>query len=253
MKWKRGIEERENFRFLTTAELNQSMIILLQAQLDLFPNEDNFLMSSSKRVPSNSKIIDLNPFFNEGLIEVGGRIRQANLSKERKHQIILLKDHLLTQLITRNEHEDNLHVGGEHTLVIIRQQYWIPSCCGMIRRILGNCIKCKKERAMLEPEEKVKTGENPFSNIGVDYFGPYLVKKNRETRSTKALTNHYRVIFTCLTTHAIHIKLVGDLSTDSFLLALRRLISRQGHMKVMQSHNDTNFVKANNELNLGIK
>ena len=40
IKWKRGIEERENFRFLTTAEINQSRAILLrQAQLESFPNE----------------------------------------------------------------------------------------------------------------------------------------------------------------------------------------------------------------------
>ena len=30
IKWKRGIEERENFRFLTTAEINQSRVILLR-------------------------------------------------------------------------------------------------------------------------------------------------------------------------------------------------------------------------------
>ena len=87
----------------------------------------------------------------------------------------------------------------------------------------------------------------------MDYFGPYLVKKNRETRSTKALTKRYRVILTCLTTHAIHIELAGDLSSDSFLLALRRFISRRGYVKVMQSDNGTNFVGAYNERNLCIK
>ena len=133
IKWKRGIEERENFRFLTTAEINQSRIILLrQAQLESFSNEYN-LMSSSKPIPSNSKLIGLNPIFDEGLIKVGGRIRHANILKESRHQIILFKGHPLTQLITRNVHEDNLHVGREHTLAIIRQQYWIPRCRGMIR------------------------------------------------------------------------------------------------------------------------
>ena len=28
-------------------------------------------------------------------------------------------------------------------------------------------------------KERLKIGEKPFSNIGVDYFGPYLIKKNR--------------------------------------------------------------------------
>ena len=184
IKWKRGIEERKNFRFLTTAEINQSRAILLwQAQLELFPNEYN-LISSSKSIPSTSNLIGLNPIFDEGLIKVGGRIRHANIPKESKHQIILFKDHPLTHLTTRNVHEDNLHVGREHTLAIIRQQYWIPNCRGMIRRILGNCVKCKRERAMSESplmrdllKERVKIDEKPSSNSGVDYFGPHLVKK----------------------------------------------------------------------------
>ena len=40
------------------------------------------------------------------------------------------------------------------------------------------------------PKQRIKISEKPFSNTGVAYFGPYLVKKkNREKRSTKALTN----------------------------------------------------------------
>ena len=61
------------------------------------------------------------------------------------------------------------------------------------------------------------------------------------------------MIFACLTTRAIHIELAEDLSTDSFLLALRKFISRRGYVKVMRSDNGTNFVGANNELNLCIK
>ena len=85
MKWKRGIEERKNFRFLTTAKINQSKIILLrQAQLQSFPSEYN-LVSSSKLIPSNSELIGINPIFDKGLIKVAGRIRHANIPKESKH------------------------------------------------------------------------------------------------------------------------------------------------------------------------
>ena len=145
IKWKRGIEEGENFRFLTIAVINQSRIILLrQALLESFSNEYN-LMSFSKPIPSHLKLFGLNPIFDEGLIKVGERIRHENILKESKHQIILFKDHPLTQVITRNAHEDNLYVGREHMPAIIRQQYWIRSCRGMIRRILGNYVKFKKK------------------------------------------------------------------------------------------------------------
>ena len=61
------------------------------------------------------------------------------------------------------------------------------------------------------------------------------------------------MIFLCLTTSAIHIKLAGDLSTDSFLLALRTFISGQVYAKFIRYDNHTNFVVANNKLNLPIK
>ena len=45
----------------------------------------------------------------------------------------------------------------------------------MIRQILSNCVKCKRERAMPQspfmgdlPKETVKIGETPLINTGVD-------------------------------------------------------------------------------------
>ena len=81
----------------------------------------------------------------------------------------------------------------------------------------------------------------------------HTLSKNRETRSTNALIKRSWVIFTCLTTRAIHIELAGDLSTHSFLLVLKILISRRGYVKIMRSDNATNFVGANNNFNLSIK
>ena len=42
---------------------------------------------------------------------------------------------------------------------------------------------------------------------------------------------HYGVIFTCLTVQAVHIELHPDLTTDAFLLTLRRFIARRGKPK----------------------
>ena len=81
----------------------------------------------------------------------------------------------------------------------------------------------------------------------------HTLSKNRETRSTNALIKRSWVIFTCLTARTIHIELAEDLSTHSFLLVLKRLISRRHYVKIKRSDNDTNFVVANNESNLCIK
>lgn len=52
----------------------------------------------------------------------------------------------------------------------------------------------------------------------------------------------------CLATKAVHIELVNDLSTEGFLNALRRFVSRRGNIKEIYSDNATNFVGSNREL-----
>ncbi|CAG9137506.1 unnamed protein product [Plutella xylostella] len=58
----------------------------------------------------------------------------------------------------------------------------------------------------------------------------------------------YICVFTCLTTRALHIEVATDLSTASFLAALKRFLSRRGPVKVMHSDRGTNFVGANSYL-----
>ncbi|GFX07983.1 hypothetical protein TNCV_1236641 [Trichonephila clavipes] len=70
------------------------------------------------------------------------------------------------------------------------------------------------------------TLERPFFSCSIDYAGPVLIKcnKGRGTKSTKG----YIALFVCLATTAVHIEAVGDLTTDSFIAALRRFSARRG-------------------------
>lgn len=56
------------------------------------------------------------------------------------------------------------------------------------------------------------------------------------------------VIFTCLTTRAVHLEIANTLSADSAIMALRRLAARRGSPLVMYSDNGTNFKGACTEL-----
>ena len=70
------------------------------------------------------------------------------------------------------------------------------------------------------PVARVTQGQPPFSAVGVDYFGPLLVKYRRGT------VKRYGCVFTCMATRAIHIEVSSDLSTDSFVQAVYRFVSR---------------------------
>ena len=63
----------------------------------------------------------------------------------------------------------------------------------------------------------------------------------------------YGVLFTCLTTRAVHLEIAHSLDTDSCLMAIRRMIARRGKPAHIWSDNGTSFVGAENELREAIK
>ena len=100
---------------------------------------------------------------------------------------------------------------------------------------------------------KVSVPTSPFIHTWINYFGPLFVKFSRKTRSNQAISKRYGATFTCLASSALHIKLAGDLSTYSFILALRRFIARTGNPQTITSDNGTNFVAAQRELSDAIE
>ena len=60
-------------------------------------------------------------------------------------------------------------------------------------------------------------------------------------------------MFTCLSCRGIHLKCVNRLTIDSFILVLRRFISRRGNVREIRSDNGSNFVGAKRELQAAFK
>lgn len=87
----------------------------------------------------------------------------------------------------------------------------------------------------------------PFTHCEVDFRGPFLIREHK--RRNARLIKAYICIFVCFATRAIHIELVADLTSESFLAALKRFMARRGKVSCMYSGNDTNFIGAAKELN----
>lgn len=86
----------------------------------------------------------------------------------------------------------------------------------------------------------------PFQVSGVDYAGPFSIK-DRKGRGCK-ITKAYICLFVCFSTKALHLEVASDLSTESFLAALKRFTARRGKPNEIFSDNGRNFIGAKNEL-----
>jgi hypothetical protein len=228
------------------------MTIVQLLQKSEFQNEI-LALKNGKPLSDNSKLVSLNPFLDSSnIIRVGGRLKNANISNDIKYPILLPKNNFVTKLIIKYTHEQQLHAGPQSTLAALRQKYWIVSSRSVIRQVLHQCHKCFKAKPVAAkfkmgnlPNHRVQPAR-PFATTGVDYAGPFYIREIRGRG--KKLNKAYIALFICFVTKAIHIELVTDLTTQEFLGALRRFISRRGHPHNLYSANGTNFVGANNEL-----
>ena len=98
----------------------------------------------------------LNPQLNEGLLRVGGRLRNAPVTYERKHPIILPYKHRVTDLIVRQYHEALGHMGQECVLSSLRETFWIIKGRSAVRRVLRRCVDCQRKKCT--PRRAVRCG-----------------------------------------------------------------------------------------------
>ncbi|XP_025420533.1 uncharacterized protein LOC112690685 [Sipha flava] len=178
-------------------------------------------------------MVQLAPFINQiGVICVGGRLRHSKLNNTMKHPILLPQRCHFTELLIRHYHQLLLYGGVNATLSMISQRYWIVPGRAAVRRVVYSCVPCTKYRAT-KPQPLMAnlpiprvTAQRLFYIAGMDYGGPpFVVKESRRrgARTHKA----YLALLICMAEEALHLEIVTDLSTDSFLTELDRFKLRR--------------------------
>ena len=251
IKNKNALPKSRGIGIVEARNSTQKIVQLVQRQH--FPEEIDSL-SSGRQVKGHSKLANLSPVLIEGTIRVGGRIRHASIPFDAVHPMLLPKEHPITTSIVRHYHQTLGHAGREHVLAAIRQKFWILRARSLVRRILRKCVDCRKrneapmQQLMADlPKERLIPYEPPFTYTGVDFFGPFYVKRGRGSEKV------HGCLFTCFTSRAIHIEDASSLETDAFIQALRRFISNRGCPKEIWSDNGTNFVGADKEIQRSIR
>lgn len=237
------------YKYLTVQEMDTVLIHVVRCAQNMdFKNEIK-TMQKSQQIEKSSKICNLNPFLDKnGILRVGGRLQNSSLSYTQKHPMVLSNNNHLTNLIISDAHQKTLHGGVQATLAYTRKKFWIINGKRSISSTVNKCTRCRRFLAQVAqqqmgqlPESRV-TPSPPFDHTGIDYAGPIQIRtsKGRGHKSHKG----YIAVFVCLATKSIHLEVVSDLTTNTFLAAFRRFTARRGTCSHIYSDNGTTFVGA---------
>ena len=239
---------------------NAESKIVCWLQKKTFPSEMNQLSENQdpknfvSSVAKSSPLSALDPFLDQGILRVGGRLRRANIPESVRYPIIIPRKGHITDLIIQHEHKQLGHVGANHVLASLRQRYWIIGGMTNVRNVIHRCVTCRRYQGPLQQQKmadlpgcRVDDTLPPFSYTGVDYFGPFVIRDGRK------YPKFYGVLFTCMVSRCVHLEIASSLDADSFLHALRRFVARRGKPKELHSDNGTNFVGSDRELKEAIK
>ena len=128
-------------------------------------------LKAGETLPIKNQLYYLEPKIDgNGIMRVGGRLKYADIDQSAKNQILIPADHHVTLLLVRHMHHVTcLHSGVEHVLATLRAEYWIPRARPLLRRILRECMTCRRlgARAMKQkmadlPPERLAANQRPF-------------------------------------------------------------------------------------------
>ncbi|XP_034076932.1 uncharacterized protein LOC117549272 [Gymnodraco acuticeps] len=242
---------------LSNGETEKAKILVIKSVQRECYAEEFRCIETSGNLPINSSLQKLHPFVDStGILRVGGRIKESQLSTDETNPIIIPGHHHLGTLIVRHHHHAVKHQGRHFTEGAVRASgIWLVRAKRSISSLLSKCVTCRRLRGKTEhqqmadlPAERLQAAP-PFSYVGVDVFGPWEVV-SRRTRGGQVNSKRWAVLFSCMCTRAVHIEIIEAMSASSFINALRRFFAIRGPAKQLRSDCGTNFIGACRELGM---
>ena len=88
------------------------------------------------------------------------------------------------------------------------------------------------------PTSRIATHNKPFFQAGCNYFGLFIYKERRSDKKAWGL------LFTYMSSHAVHVELVTSLDLTNFILNFSRFVDIRGPVSSFYSDNGSTFKAA---------
>ena len=224
--------------------------ILMKDQRNCFKNILDYF--NLKDVPDKDipdLVLKCNLFVDgDGLLRVKAKCdKLLQTNSNREFPILLSNTSSLTKLLIVDLHNKLSHASKFTLLNELKKKFWLPKCFSTVNKILKNCVICKRLN-----ERTIKLNQNsyrlerldpiniPFSQIYVDYIGPFYVYEN------KIKIKKWLLCLTCMWSRSINLKICDSLSVDDFLRAFQLHTFEFGLPQYCFSDMGTQLIKGGN-------
>ncbi|XP_068245300.1 uncharacterized protein [Palaemon carinicauda] len=155
------------------------------------------------------------------LIRVKCKFNEKRSITNQTYPILLSRESTLTKLIILDEHLLLKHAGCYVLLTELCMKFWIPEFFSTVKRILKECVVCRrynqrpvKLNQSAYREFRFSPSDKPFGNVYLDYCGPFYVRQGKEKVKVWIL------VISCMFTRAVNLKICMDMTVEEFLRAL---------------------------------
>ena len=205
-----------------------------------------------------SKLLPLNPFFDvsKSVIRSQTRLQEApDLSPEEKNPVILpgWKKSRFVYLLIMHYHVINKHAPAAWTRSFLSKEgFHILRAGKCVSEVIHRCQQCKRFNAksgeqIMATLPAGRLDPRPFKAVGMDVAGPYSVYLENEDGS-KYKSKSYVNLFTDMATRGVILDFIPNLTYQSLLLSVRRLIAMRGCPDVLRSDNFRSYVRVDKEI-----
>ena len=202
-------------------------ILVLDHQRENFENVFRYFREvDSGKTPSLVDKLNLFPDM-EGILRVKSKLRKWRCGDA--YPILIAPKTHFSKLIILALHKGLAHAGTYTILAELKSKYYIPCIFSEVKSVLKGCILCQRlnnRKIALNQnvyrDFRLAPPEIPFRFVFLDYIGPIWCRQNGNK------TKIYLLLFTCMWSRGISLKVCSDLTVNSFLRGFQLFIFDHG-------------------------